>query len=244
MSCAKGKNCNKTRMRRVSFHDGKDINMSEFPVTPQNRIRRVPTRGHYDKDTIYRILDEGLVCHVGIVEGHQPVVIPMNYARRDDTLILHGAPASRLLKYIHAGHPVCVTVTLLDGLVLARSAYHHSMNYRSVVVFGRGRLIEAEQEKLMALEVLTEHILPGRWQDARKPNRQELDATAVVSIAIESASAKVRTGPPVDDEDDYQLPVWAGVVPIQQQALPPVSDPRLGKELLVPASVAQYRRPR
>jgi nitroimidazol reductase NimA-like FMN-containing flavoprotein (pyridoxamine 5'-phosphate oxidase superfamily) len=204
----------------------------------------VPQRGHHDKDTIYRILDEGLVCHVGLVEDHQPVVIPMNYARRDDALILHGAPASHLLKYIQAGHPVCVTVTLLDGLVLARSAYHHSMNYRSVVVFGRGRLIEAEEEKLAALEILSEHILPGRWRDARKPNRQELDATAVVSINIESASAKVRTGPPVDDEEDYQLPVWAGVVPIQQQALPPVSDPRLRKEVRVPTYVSQYRRTR
>jgi nitroimidazol reductase NimA-like FMN-containing flavoprotein (pyridoxamine 5'-phosphate oxidase superfamily) len=218
--------------------------MSEFPITERSRIRRVPKRGQYDRDTIYRILDEGLLCHVGLVEEHQPVVIPMNYARWDDALILHGATASRLLKYVQAGHPACVTVTLLDGLVLARSVYHHSMNYRSVVVFGRGRLIEAEKEKLAALEVLTEHILRGRWQDARKPNRQELDATAVVSIAIESASAKVRTGPPADDEDDYQLPVWAGVLPIQQQALTPVSDPRLRKDISVPPSVSNYRRMR
>ena len=218
--------------------------MSEFPIIERNRVRRVPKRGQYDKDTIYRILDEGLVCHVGLAEDGQPVVIPMNYARRDDAVILHGAPASRLLKYVQAGHPVCVTVTLLDGLVLARSVYHHSMNYRSVVVFGRGRLIEAEQEKLAALEVLTEHILPGRWQDARRPNRQELDATAVVSVAIESASAKVRTGPPADDEDDYQLPVWAGVLPIQQQALTPVNDPRLRKDIPLPSSVSNYRRAR
>ena len=218
--------------------------MSEFFVTELSRIRRVPKRGQYDKDTIYRILDEGLVCHVGFVENHQPVVIPMNYARWDDALILHGATASRLLKYVQAGHPVCVTVTLLDGLVLARSVYHHSMNYRSVVVFGRGRLIEAEQEKLAALEVLTEHILPGRWQDARKPNGQELDATAVVAIAIESASAKVRTGPPADDEDDYRLPVWAGILPIQQQASTPVNDPRLRKDIPIPQSVSNYRRTR
>ncbi len=218
--------------------------MTEVPIAELNRIRRVPKRGQYDKDTIYRILDEGLVCHVGIVEDGQPVVIPMNYARRDDTVVLHGAPASRLLKHVQAGRQVCVTVTLLDGLVLARSVYHHSMNYRSVVVFGRGRLIEAEQEKLAALEVLTEHILPGRWRDARRPNRQELDATVVVSIAIESASAKVRTGPPVDDEDDYQLPVWAGVLPIGQQALPPVNDPRLRADIPVPPSVSHYRRTR
>ena len=218
--------------------------MSEFPIIERNRVRRVPKRGQYDKDTIYRILDEGLVCHVGLAEDGQPVVIPMNYARRDDAVILHGAPASRLLKYVQAGHPVCVTVTLLDGLVLARSVYHHSMNYRSVVVFGRGRLIEAEQEKLEALEVLTEHILPGRWQDARRPNRQELDATAVVSVAIETASAKVRTGPPADDEDDYQLPVWAGVLPIQQQALTPVNDPRLRRDIPLPSSISNYRRTR
>ena len=218
--------------------------MSEFPIIERNRVRRVPKRGQYDKDTIYRILDEGLVCHVGLAEDGQPVVIPMNYARRDDAVILHGAPASRLLKYVQAGHPVCVTVTLLDGLVLARSVYHHSMNYRSVVVFGRGRLIEAEQEKLAALEVLTEHILPGRWQDARRPNRQELDATAVVSVAIETASAKVRTGPPADDEDDYQLPVWAGVLPIQQQVLTPVNDPRLRRDIPLPSSISNYRRTR
>lgn len=218
--------------------------MPDFPMAERNRVRRVPKRGQYDKDTIYRILDEGLVCHVGVVEDGQPVVIPMNYARRDDTVILHGAPASRLVKYVQAGHPVCVTVTLLDGLVLARSVYHHSMNYRSVVVFGRGRLIEAEKEKLAALEVLTEHILPGRWHDARKPNGQELDATAVVSIAIETASAKVRTGPPVDDEEDYQLPVWAGVVPIEQHALTPVSDARLRKDIPIPQSVSNYRRMR
>jgi nitroimidazol reductase NimA-like FMN-containing flavoprotein (pyridoxamine 5'-phosphate oxidase superfamily) len=218
--------------------------MAEFPLTERNRVHRLPTRGHYDRDTIYRILDEGRVCHVGLVEDHQPVVIPINYARRDDTLLLHGAPASRLLKYIHTGRPVCVTVTLLDGLVLARSAYHHSMNYRSVVVFGRGRLLEDAQEKLAALEVLTEHILPGRWHEARKPTRQELAATAVVSIAIETASAKVRTGPPVDDEDDYQLPVWAGVLPITQQAMTPVRDPRLSKDLPVPPSVSNYRRTR
>ena len=218
--------------------------MPEFAITERSRIRRVPKRGQYDKETIYRILDEGLVCHVGLVEDHQPVVIPMNYARCDDALILHGAPASRLLRHVQAGNPVCVTVTLLDGLVLARSVYHHSMNYRSVVVYGRGRLIEAEQEKLAALETLTDHILRGRWQDARKPNRQELEATAVVSIAIEDASAKVRTGPPADDEADYQLPVWAGVLPIHQQALTPVSDPRLRKDIPIPSAVANYRRTR
>jgi uncharacterized protein len=218
--------------------------MPEFPITERTRVHRVPKRAHYDQETIYAILDEALVCHVGFVQDGQPVVIPMNYARRGDTLILHGSIASRLLKAVQAGHPVCVTVTLLDGLVLARSAYHHSMNYRSVVVFGRGRLIETDGEKLEALENLTEHILRGRWQDIRKPTPQELDATTVVSIVIESASAKVRTGPPVDDEADYPLPVWAGVIPIRQQASMPVSDPRLGPGAPVPASIVNYRRAR
>ena len=218
--------------------------MSEFPITERNRIRRLPKRGQYDRDTIYRILDEGLVCHVGFVQDGQPVVIPTLYARRDDHLILHGARASRMLQAIQAGLPVCVTVTLVDGLVVARSVFHHSINYRSVVVFGRGGLIESDEEKLRALEVLTEHILRGRWRDARGPNRQELDATSVVRIDIESASAKVRTGPPVDDEDDYQLPVWAGVLPIRQQALDPINDPRLGLGIPVPDYVTKYERPR
>lgn len=231
--------------RRARVHwKRKGTDMTEFPVTERNRVRRVPKRGQYDKETVYRILDEGLVCHVGLTEDRQPVVIPMNYGRRGDELILHGAPASRLVRHVLAGNPVCVTVTLLDGLVLARSVYHHSMNYRSVVAFGTGRLLESEHEKLEALKALTEHILPGRWQDARKPNRQELDATTVVSIAIESASAKVRTGPPADDEDDYRLPVWAGVLPIQQKALAPVNDPRLRDGVPVPSGVSSYRRTR
>jgi len=218
--------------------------MSEFPVTERNQVKRVPKRGQYDRETIYRILDEGLICHVGFVQDGQPVVIPTLYARRGDTLILHGAKTSRMLQYIQAGHPVSVTVTLVDGLVVARSVFHHSMNYRSVVLFGRGRLIEPDGEKLQALEVLTEHILRGRWQDARQPNRQELDATSVVAIAIESASAKIRTGPPMDDEADYSLPIWAGVIPLRQQALVPIADPRLAPGIPVPGYVTRYDRTR
>jgi len=216
--------------------------MSEFPITERNQVKRVPKRGQYDRDTVYRILDDGLICHVGFVQDGQPVVIPTLYARRGDTLILHGAKTSRMLQYIQAGHPVSVTVTLVDGLVVARSVFHHSMNYRSVVLFCRGRLIEPDGEKLQALAVLTEHILRGRWQDARQPNRKELDATSVVAIAIESASAKVRTGPPVDDEADYSLPVWAGVIPFRQQALPPINDPQLGRGIPVPGYVTRYDR--
>lgn len=218
--------------------------MSEFPRTERNQIKRLPARGQYDKDTIYRILDEALVCHVGFIQDDQPVVIPTLYARRDDRLILHGARASRMLKSIQAGHPICVTVTLVDGLVVARSVFHHSINYRSVVVFGRGALIESDAEKLQALEGLTERILRGRWRDARKPTRQELDATTVVSITIESASAKVRTGPPIDDEEDYQLPVWAGVLPLRQQAFVPINDPRLGRDIPVPDYITDYDGPR
>ena len=218
--------------------------MSEFPVTERNQVKRVPKRGQYDRDTVYRILDDGLICHVGFVQDGQPVVIPTLYARRGDTLILHGAKTSRMLQYIQAGHPVSVTVTLVDGLVVARSVFHHSMNYRSVVLFGRGRLIEPDGEKLQALEVLTEHILRGRWQDARQPNRQELDATSVVAIAIESASAKIRTGPPMDDEADYSLPIWAGVIPLRQQAQAPIADPRLAPGIPVPGYVTRYDRTR
>jgi hypothetical protein len=218
--------------------------MSQFPVTERTRVRRVPKRAHYEREVIQAILDEGLVCHVGFVQDGQPVVIPMNYARHGDTLILHGAPASRLLRCVRDGQPVCVTVTLLDGLVLARSAYHHSMNYRSVVAFGRGRLVESDADKLEALRILSEHILPGRWEDVREPTQPELDATAVVTITIESASAKARTGPPVDDEADYALPVWAGVIPIREQAAAPEPDPRLGAGVRPSDAIAHYRRSR
>ncbi len=201
--------------------------MDVFPQTERNRIRRLPKRGAYDKETIYGIVDAAPICHVGFVDHGQPVVIPTIHARRGDKLFLHGAPASRLLKHIQRGAPVCVTVTLLDGLVLARSVFHHSMNYRSAVIFGRGRLLEEDAEKLAALEAITEHVMPGRWADARQPTTAELRATTVVEIAIEEASAKARTGPPVDDEEDYGLPVWAGVLPTALTYAAPIPDPRL-----------------
>ena len=218
--------------------------MTEFPQDERNRIRRLPKRGHYDKDVIYRILDEALICHVGFVQDDQPFVIPTIHARLNDDLVLHGARASRMLKHVQAGHPLCVTVTLLDGLVLARSVFHHSLNYRSVVVFGRGRILDTDADKLAALEAITEHVAPGRWSEARQPNQKELDATAVVAIPIESASAKIRTGPPVDDAEDYELPIWAGVLPLQLQALEPISDPRLDSDIAVPSSIVGYGRAR
>ena len=220
--------------------------MSDFPKEERNQVRRMPKRGQYDKETIYPIIDEALLCHVGFVdnsvEGGQPFVIPTIHARRGDSIILHGAKASRLLKHLHAGNPVCITMTLLDGLVLARSVFHSSMNYRSVVLFGSGRALENEDEKMAALEVLTEHLARGRWADARLPTPQELAATTVIEVEIESASAKVRTGPAGDDEEDYALPIWAGVVPLQQQALPPINDPRLLDGVVIPGYAAAYSR--
>ena len=216
--------------------------MTEFTKTHRNSIKRLPKRGYYDHETIYSILDEALICHVGFVVEGQPYVILINFARVGDTIILHGAKASRLLKHIEAGHPVCVEATIVDGLVLARSVFHHSVNYRSVAVFGCGRLVEDEQEKLAALEAVAEHLIPGRWKEARLPNHKELNATSVISIWIDEASAKVRLGPPVDDDEDYGLPVWAGVLPLQEMALTPVQDERQTEKIPVPEYVAGYRR--
>jgi uncharacterized protein len=216
--------------------------MTQFTKTEKNRIKRLPKRGNYDREAIYRILDEALICHVGFAEKGQPCVIPINFARVDDTIVLHGAKASRLLKHIETGHPVCIEATIVDGLVLARSIFHHSVNYRSVVLFGKGCPLEGEQEKLSALKAITEHLIPSRWQEARLPSRKELNATRVVSIKIDEASAKVRVGPPADDQEDYALAIWAGVLPLQEQALPPVRDDLLPQDVLVPDYIAQYSR--
>jgi nitroimidazol reductase NimA-like FMN-containing flavoprotein (pyridoxamine 5'-phosphate oxidase superfamily) len=216
--------------------------MTQFTKTEKNRIKRLPKRAQYERETIYRILDEALICHVGFVENRQPYVIPINFARVDDRIVLHGAKASRLLKHIETGQPVCVEATIVDGLVLARSVFHHSVNYRSVVLFGKGHLVDGEQEKLSALQAITEHLIPGRWQEARLPNRKELNATRVVSIKIDEASAKIRTGPPVDDQEDYALPVWAGVLPLEERALAPVRDELLAQDVPAPDYVTQYSR--
>ncbi|HEX2990056.1 MAG TPA: pyridoxamine 5'-phosphate oxidase family protein [Anaerolineales bacterium] len=212
--------------------------------THRSRIKRLPKRGHYDRETIYRILDEALICHVGIVEHGQPFVIPINFARTGDSIVLHGAKASRLLKYIEAGNPVCLEATIVDGLVLARSVFHHSMNYRSVVLFGTGRIIEDDREKMAALEAITEHLIPGRWKEARLPNRKEMNATLVVSIKIDEASAKLRTGAPADDAEDYDLPVWAGVLPLREVTLSPIRDEVQSKEVTLPPYIAGYSRNR
>lgn len=212
----------------------------DFSPTARTTLRRLPKRGSFERETVNGILDEGFICHVGFVVDGQPFVIPTAYGRKGDVLYIHGARASRMQKALADGRDVCVTVTLVDGLVLARSAFHHSMNYRSVVVFGRARAVEAEEEKNAALEAFTEHVMPGRWDDVRWPTAQELAATTVLAIQLSEASAKVRTGPPIDDEEDYALPVWAGVLPLGVEPGAPVADPLLPAETPLPAYVEQF----
>ena len=216
--------------------------MTTFEKNSQTRVRRMPERGSYDSATIYPIVDEALYCHVGFVEDGMPFVIPTIHARMGDALILHGAKASRMLKHMASGEPLCVTVTLLDGLVVARSTFDSSMNYRSAVLFGRGQLIEDAVDKLRALEALTEHLIRGRWVDSRQPHQKEMDATAVVAMTIEKASAKTRSGPPHDEAEDYASPFWAGVIPIQQHYLTPIDDPELHAGISAPDNVKHYRR--
>lgn len=197
-----------------------------YNKTPRTRVRRRAGRGRYDRATIHAILDEGLVAHVGIVAEGQPYVIPVLYARAGGQIYLHGSPLSRLVRDLAEGVPMCLTVTLLDGLVLARSAFHHSMNYRSVVVLGQGRAVREREQKLEALTALVDRIVPGRSEDARGPSAKELRATEVIALAIDEASAKVRTGPPADAAADYALPVWAGVLPLALSVGAPEADDR------------------
>src|SRR4029078_9053413 len=206
-----------------------------FPQTDRTKLKRLPKRGHFDRETVYSILDEGFICHVGFAVDGQPFVVPTGYARVDNKLYLHGSQASRMLRNLAGGIDACVTVTIVDGLVLARSAFHHSMNYRSVLVFGRATLLTDAHEKYAALVALSEHIVPGRWADVREPNEQEMKLTTVLCLPLEEASRKIRTGPPLDAEEDYALPVWAGVVPLKLVAGKPVSDPRLPDRIEVPA---------
>ena len=198
--------------------------MSDSSPTPRTRVRRLPNRAAYDAATIHAILDEGLVCHIGFVHEGQPFVLPTTYARVADALVVHGSAASRMLRGLRDGIPVCVTVTLLDGLVLARSAFHHSMNYRSVVILGTATEVTDAAERLSALEAIVEHVNPGRWAEVRPPNERELKATMVLRVPLAEASAKVRTGPPLDDAEDLGWPCWAGEVPLRLVAQPPVAD--------------------
>lgn len=212
------------------------------PLSARATVRRLPKRAAYDLATIHAILDEGLVCHVGFVHQGQPYVIPTNYARWGEQLVIHGAAASRLLRTLAGGVPVCVTVTLIDGLVLARSAFHHSTNYRSVVILGTAVEVTDPAERMRALRAFVEHVLPGRWNEVRPPSENELRATLVLKLPIAEASAKIRTGPPVDDDEDYALPCWAGVIPLALTASAPVADGRLGAGVAPREEIAAYRR--
>ena len=213
-----------------------------FPQTDRTKLKRLPKRGHFDRETVYAILDEGFICHVGFAVEGQPFVIPTGYARVDDKLYIHGSQASRMLRSLSNGLDACVTVTIVDGLVLARSAFHHSMNYRSVLVFGHATVVDEPKEKYDALVALSEHIVRGRWADVREPNEQEMVQTTVLCLPIEEASAKIRTGPPLDDEEDYALPMWAGIIPLKLIAEQPINDPRLPAEIPVPEYAAHYKR--
>jgi nitroimidazol reductase NimA-like FMN-containing flavoprotein (pyridoxamine 5'-phosphate oxidase superfamily) len=228
---------------KAAERSGYLMDKAAFDPTPRTTVRRVPGRASYDRDVIYRILDEGLVCQVGFVVEEQPYVIPMSYARRGNELILHGSGESRLLKSLGEGSPTCVTVTLLDGLVLARSALHHSVNYRSVVVLGVAQPIHDPEEKRDALRCLVEHAVPGRAKDARPPSEEEVAATTVLKIPIKEASAKTRSGPPSDAEADMHLPVWAGVLPFRTVAIEPEPDATMMPGIDVPRYVTDYRRP-
>jgi nitroimidazol reductase NimA-like FMN-containing flavoprotein (pyridoxamine 5'-phosphate oxidase superfamily) len=215
-----------------------------YTPTPRTRLVREADRAVYDREAAYRILDEGFLCHVGFVLDGQPFVIPTSYGRKGDSLFIHGSAASRMLRQAKEGVPVCITVTLLDGLVLARSIFNHSMNYRSVVVLGKATLLDDPAEKIEALRLLSEHIIPGRWADSRQPNERELKATSILRVPIEEFSAKVRKGPVVDDEEDYSFPTWAGVVPLEVVAGEPVDDARLVPGQDVPAYAKRYVRKR
>ena len=216
--------------------------MSTFAPTARTQVKRLPKRGAYDRETVFKILDEAFVCHVGFVVDGQPFVIPTNFGRSGETLYLHGSAASRMLRTLSEGVPLCVTVTLTDGLVLARSAFHHSVNYRSVVVLGTARLVDDPTEKMEALRLFTDHIMKGRWGEIRWPTEQELKATTVLALPLEEVSAKARTGGPIDDEEDYSLPVWAGVLPLPVVPAEPLADTRLKAGTEIPVYMRGYRR--
>ena len=210
--------------------------------SPRTQVHRLPKRGHYDPGVVHAILDEGFICHVGFVHDGSPVVIPTGYARKGGDIYIHGSAASRMLRTLGGSVPVCVTVTLVDGLVLARSAFHHSVNYRSVVVFGQASVVTEEAEKNEALRMFTEQVVPGRWAEIRQPTSQELKGTMVLKLALDEASAKVRVGGPVDDEEDYALPVWAGVLPLALTAKAPIEDQRLVPGVTIGAHITGWSR--
>jgi uncharacterized protein len=213
-----------------------------FTPTGRSKVRRLPRQGSYEQELICQILDEGLVCHVGFAVEGQPYVIPTAYARIADQIYIHGSPISRMMRSLSHGIEVCMTVTLLDGLVLARSAFHHSMNYRSVVIFGTATVLSDLEHKMNALEAFSEHIAPGRWHEIRQPNSNELEATVVLAIPLVEASAKIRTGHPTDEREDYRLPIWAGEIPLRLAADLPINDSGLLQGIEPPDYALKYSR--
>jgi len=216
--------------------------LTTFTPTERTILKRLPKRGEYDHASVYQILDEAFICHVGFVADRKPVVIPTSFARIGGDLYIHGSAASRMLRSLQEGIDVCVTVTLIDGLVLARSAFHHSINYRSVVIFGNAKVVDDPDEKIKALHAFTDHVVTGRWEEVRPPTESEMLATLVLKLPLVEVSAKVRTGPPIDDEEDYDLSVWAGVVPLSIAAGSPISDDRLPADIEVPEYARRYAR--
>lgn len=211
-----------------------------FKPTKKTKVKRAPKRAHYDRQTVYEILDAGLVAHIGYVFDGHPYVTATSYWREDDRILWHGSSASRMLRELKGGVPVCVNVSLIDGLVMARSGFHHSVNYRTVMAFGTAHAITDAEEKLATLKAFTDRIAPGRWEELRPATKQEIKATTVLAMPIEEAVAKVRTGPPVDDEEDYALPVWAGVIPLKLTASPAIADPRLSPGIELPDNLRDF----
>ncbi len=218
--------------------------MKELTITERTNIKRLPKRAVYDTGTINSILDEAFICQLGFKIKEQVYVIPTAYGRKDDFLLIHGSQKSRMLNSIKNGEDVCISVTLTDGIVLARSAFHHSVNYRSVIIFSKGEEIIGPGEKTEALKVIIDHIMPGRWEDVRQPNKKELKATSVFKFKIDEASAKIRTGPPIDDEEDLGLDVWAGILPLRVTVEEPVNDTLLSEDILIPDYINDYKIPK
>ena len=214
--------------------------MEELKKTSRTKVNRVPKRAVYDNETIYKILDETFICQVAFKIDEQVFIIPTAYGRKGDKLFIHGSTKSRMLNSIKSGEDICISVTLIDGIVAARSVFHHSINYRSVIIFSKGKEIVDHEEKMSALKIITEHIIPGRWNDARQPNEKELEITSVVEFKIDEASAKIRTGPPVDEKEDYDLNVWAGVIPLEIVPREPIRDEELSKDILLPDYIKHY----
>jgi nitroimidazol reductase NimA-like FMN-containing flavoprotein (pyridoxamine 5'-phosphate oxidase superfamily) len=215
--------------------------MKTYPISNRNRVKRISNKSDYSKETVHAIIDEALFCHLGIIHDGKPVVIPTIHARMGDHIVFHGSNASRLLK-ISNNNEICVTITLLDGLVMARSLFNSSMNYRSAVIFGKGEIIKDHNERMAAFKSITDHIAPGRWDDARQPNNSELKQTSVVRMPIDEASAKISVGPPDDEDEDYALDYWAGVIPINQTYGEPESDPILQEGITIPIYLKNYCR--